>query len=300
MKDTDRKSEGFSVKISEESSQEVIGFCQRLLGPVADVSDFLSDKIRFYRYNSAMNTLARAHEIALQNKIETNCVPVKFLVPFLERCSLEDEESELIERWASLLVNASSEFHFEYVTYSRILGEITPVEARLLDNVHERYFQLTKNLDIEGSERNSAFIIGYSGEQLKHAFERWSDNYQLPLYSETLKTVDGNENEVLEIIQDRLNCFGVCITKVRYPITLDIPLKLNEQEEITVMSNESCSRLYKDAWVGVYSLSNAGLIEISKYDIVKQEKHEFGIEWLQLTPLGLAFIMACKTPGKPN
>jgi len=63
---------------------------------------------------------------------EISVVPHKFLVPFLERASLEDEQSELCERWADLLVSAATTYDPSMVRFSAVLAEIGPAEVNLL------------------------------------------------------------------------------------------------------------------------------------------------------------------------
>lgn len=78
-----------TIEIPKELSKGIFEFVQQLLGPVAEASSFLTDKIRFHRWKSALNTLIRATEMIKENNISVSEVPLKFLVPFLEKCSLE-------------------------------------------------------------------------------------------------------------------------------------------------------------------------------------------------------------------
>ena len=57
--------------------------------------------------------------------------------PFLEKCSLEDEDSELINQWATLLVSAGSEYKTNHPAFVDILSQIGPSEAMLLKRVWE-------------------------------------------------------------------------------------------------------------------------------------------------------------------
>ena len=117
---------------AKEVAKETLAFCQRILGPVAEATDFLTDKIRYYRWRSALRTLARAREFTEELGIEPQPVPVKFLVPFLENCSLEEEESQLLDKWARLLSSATAQFRDEHLTYSNILSHIGPSEAQIM------------------------------------------------------------------------------------------------------------------------------------------------------------------------
>jgi hypothetical protein len=95
------------VDVPGDVTRSASNFLQRILGPVAEAIEFLSDKIRFYRFRSAIRTLERAKEITEASGITPKELPLKFLVPFLEDCSLEQEDSPFIEQWAKLLSSAS-------------------------------------------------------------------------------------------------------------------------------------------------------------------------------------------------
>lgn len=124
--------------VPADVSRDTLAFFQRLLGPVAEAADFLGDKVRFYRWKSAMKVIARARQISAETGIEPNPVPIKFLVPFLEKCSLEEETSELGEYWAHLLAKAATFPEAKNSLYVHILAEISAGEARLLSQMAER------------------------------------------------------------------------------------------------------------------------------------------------------------------
>lgn len=112
-------------------------FAQRLFGPLAEGADWLTDQIRFFRFRSWVKVLTRAEQIAKEASIEAKRLPIKFLVPLMEKCSLEEEESELIELWARLLVSAASDFESKHALYVDILSQIGSNEALLLRHIWE-------------------------------------------------------------------------------------------------------------------------------------------------------------------
>lgn len=120
------------IDVPADVSRETLAFLQRLLGPFAEASDFLGEKIRFYRWKSAIGTLLRARQIIEKEGLEPTQLPLKFLVPFLEDCSLEDPDCSLVERWARLLAAATGGYRDEHLAFSRILAELSPTEAELL------------------------------------------------------------------------------------------------------------------------------------------------------------------------
>src|ERR1700704_5325898 len=110
MSEPDQKPKAaISVHIPDDVVRSANEFLQRIIGPVAQAADLLSDKLRFVRFRSAIKTLEKDRALVEERKVELKELPAKFLVPFLETCSIEDESSELIDRWAALLASAAED-----------------------------------------------------------------------------------------------------------------------------------------------------------------------------------------------
>src|SRR5215204_5557960 len=116
-------------------SEGALAFFQKLLGPVGEATEVLSDKIRLYRWKSSLKTLQRAREIAAQYDLPINEVPLKFLIPFMEKSSLEEEDSELTEQWATLLAMTSANPARARPIFVEILSRLSGIEADLLDKM---------------------------------------------------------------------------------------------------------------------------------------------------------------------
>lgn len=102
----------------------------------------METKLRVYRQISLTRALKRAKEIAEAENLQLEEPPLKFLVPYLEDCSLEQpDDTKLIDMWARLLTSASSNFKSEHNLFVRILREITRTEAELFEHIvsHESH-----------------------------------------------------------------------------------------------------------------------------------------------------------------
>jgi hypothetical protein len=110
-----------------------------LISPITEWAGLRGDKLRQKR-----NALRLQQEEVL-NKIvyeaikrlgdgeqEVTPLPNKFLVPFLEKASLEDVDSKLIETWTTLLTAAATAFNPRMVRFCSILAELGPDEVRYL------------------------------------------------------------------------------------------------------------------------------------------------------------------------
>ncbi|NFV81403.1 Abi-alpha family protein [Magnetospirillum aberrantis] len=128
------------IKVGEEASANALSFVQRLIGPLAEASDFLSDKIRFYRWKSAIEVLNVASNIMSERGIIATEIPLKFLVPFLEKCSLGDADDGLREKWAHLLASTSDKYSINKHVFINILSEIDAPSVKILDDLYDTYW----------------------------------------------------------------------------------------------------------------------------------------------------------------
>lgn len=128
------------MSLPEPISQGALVFFQKLVGPVGEASEILSDKIRFYRWRSALATLEKARKFAAKKNIKPEEVPIKFLVPFLESCSLEEEGSELEDYWARILTGAIQDKRLAKNVYIDVLKSSTAAEIKVLDSLVDKKF----------------------------------------------------------------------------------------------------------------------------------------------------------------
>jgi hypothetical protein len=103
--------------------------------PLSEFSQLVADKIRYLRWKNAVTTLKKAREFASGSSKTHSAPPLKFFLPFMEGCSLEDSEFDLTDEWARLLNSASEQFRSNQLIFTRILREIGPIEARLMEKI---------------------------------------------------------------------------------------------------------------------------------------------------------------------
>jgi hypothetical protein len=120
----------------EKATKECRELMLRLLGPAADAAgERLADCINAAR---SKNFDRVVQEVLQQlEAIQTEPAPVelKILVPVLQYASL-DNDDELVSKWAGLLASAAAGEQV-HPSYPRILAELTPGEARLLNLTDE-------------------------------------------------------------------------------------------------------------------------------------------------------------------
>lgn len=73
--------------------------------------------------------------------LKTRKIPVKFLASFLDNCAWEEDEN-MKERWAALLANfvSGGEKTYNHMSFSYILGQLSPVEAKFIDLIYDEVF----------------------------------------------------------------------------------------------------------------------------------------------------------------
>jgi hypothetical protein len=115
------------------------GLIQKLFGPAAEeIGLMLRDKARVYRVKNLLSVLAKTDKLLREKSVDPHPVPLRTLLPIIEGASIEDDES-LSQKWAGLLASAAAlpDPSAAHPSFPRILGEITPREAVMLERLFE-------------------------------------------------------------------------------------------------------------------------------------------------------------------
>lgn len=142
-------------------SKEAEGFLCKITAPVLVAgADFLTTKFRLATFNAICEY---ANKIAENTGIQIQPTPPKFLLPFIEKASLEDD-IELQQQWAKLLVSAGKDYNPLHIQYSEILSQISSCEAKLLKEIYQH-----QNRDKFGKyflDRANNILKDYENENL--------------------------------------------------------------------------------------------------------------------------------------
>ena len=103
-----------------------------LAGPVRELATWATDLIRYRRAPYQARLLLRAAEKIKASGLPSSAVEDKLLRAVLEDGPMEDDIS-MQERWANLLANASVRTAEIRISFPRILSELGPSEAAVLD-----------------------------------------------------------------------------------------------------------------------------------------------------------------------
>ncbi len=126
-----------AVGVIAELMKEMLGPSARAIGKgIAAPIEAWAER----RVKSASDTVFTAARTIADSGGTARPVPGRILGPLLEKSSLE-EEPDLRARWAALLANASMTPDAVLPSFVSILGELSPIEARLLQRIYELSIQ---------------------------------------------------------------------------------------------------------------------------------------------------------------
>src|SRR5574341_1358571 len=127
---------GKSLEALERFTREGRELIQRFASPPAEeVGQLIGDKISGLRLVNAIRVFQKARQLLIEQRLEPKAVHLKILIPILESGCLEDDES-LVSKWAGLLASAATTIGI-HISYPKILSEIAPLEAHVLDALYE-------------------------------------------------------------------------------------------------------------------------------------------------------------------
>ena len=118
--------------MSPETVDKIVDAVIGIISPIREASELAKDYIQ-YRRNVLKLVFDKALRAAASEQMKAP--PPKFMLEFADRASREDPESDLIELWAKLLSSACSDYDSSLQTFIRILDEIGPTEAKVLQQL---------------------------------------------------------------------------------------------------------------------------------------------------------------------
>lgn len=123
-----------------DASRELGGFIEKYVGPpLEQLSGMLEDYLRVWRWERQIRLFERADTFMAARGLAsaTRPVPLKLAIPIIQNGSLE-EDDELQDRWASLLVNSAdadsgTEMRSAFIS---ILKDLTSLDAINLQQLY--------------------------------------------------------------------------------------------------------------------------------------------------------------------
>jgi Abortive infection alpha len=127
------------LELAKEGVKELLApvsdVLRALVGPAAEeIGLSLGESARLWRVKRSIKILEKVKTISAQSGLELRPVALRLLFPIVQSASLEDDES-LQDKWAALLANASTSPGTVLPAFPRILEQLSPREAALLEEL---------------------------------------------------------------------------------------------------------------------------------------------------------------------
>jgi hypothetical protein len=252
-----------------------------LISPITEWAGLKGDQLRHKREllrvqqeETLYQIVQRARQRIEAEKLQTKPVPTKFLVPFLEKASLEQPNDALVELWANLLVSAGTNYNPHYIHFANIISQLSARQAQLFQQLigHDTAYSVQLAMD---SLQIEFVQNGFMQEYLQ---QEWKEK---PPRHKGLTPW-----KALEHIFKSLNPIAVEIVHVEIYETKN---KRNGEGASPPTSN------YKDELQIDYEiLAAVGLIRyVDTGEFQLDERWSAKVMFYHLTPLGLRFASAC-------
>ncbi len=238
-----------------------------LVSPITQAAGLIGDKIEQRRRTLAEISSRAQASIEASGK-QPKLLPPKFLVPILERASLEDiNDQKLIDMWSNLIATAVTDEVEMLAQYGTVLSEITSEQVRLL----ERMLSLSGEKPTEGGLLiDNYLVLNASG---------------LPGTFASLAETDDSE-ALCAALQELLNVNGIAVD------TINVFYKNRESGDGSSVS--SPDGVYRDAlFYDFENLARLGVVE--KCEIRHREIGKFDVDiiYYAVTPVGIDLYACC-------
>ena len=162
-----------STEIPAQSTGRLLDALTDIIRPFSERRGLKANQIRLQREEVAIEIARRArHRLEIEHQ-PINPLPNKFLVSFLERASLEELDSVLIDRWADLLASCSADPTSAHPIFVSILSTMTGKDALLLRAI------AFNGMDEEKSPNTALLGWDYDPRNARHELAEWlKDNEQ--------------------------------------------------------------------------------------------------------------------------
>jgi hypothetical protein len=157
-------------EIPKESMGRALDALVDMIRPFTEARGLRADNIRLQRTEVAYKIAKMTREAAELQNATLTAPPTKFLVPFLEKASLEDRDVELHTRWSSLLLSASTHYDARHLTFIDIMSRPSSDEIKLLEDVCLPQFRFADDFYPDGyvvaNQHNTTAFCSLVGKQV--------------------------------------------------------------------------------------------------------------------------------------
>lgn len=217
-----KESKEINIKSStiEKGLELAKDFLGKLISPtVEEVGLLISDNVKFLRFKNQVRILLKAKDYVAQHNISLKEIPIKILVPLLDKASLEDNE-ELQDKWAKMLTNmVDSEQNLQNHIFPYTLSQISIEEFHALKELlHEEFQYREVKKELTALQTDDKFAMKAENKKLK-------------------EKINQTEQDGFKIMLDGYQCANL----IRLGLVRELPPKI-WIEEFKTGGNEHDSR----------------------------------------------------------
>jgi hypothetical protein len=262
-----------SVEIPKASAGRTVDALTDFIRPVTEAFGLVGDKIALRRQATLLEIAKKTRERLALTRQSVKPIPPKFLVPLLEKASLEDLSNEkLIKMWSNLLATAATEEVELIGQYTTILSEITSDQVKLME-------QILRLSDIDEPEDAGVFIDNYymlNQSGLPGRIEDIAQTEDISLFADALAT----HFDISGVALDTINIYFQDASK---------------QESTSIVSPDG---VYRDSrFYDFENLIRLGLLSKSEVKRFRIGIFDIDVIYYVVTPVGVD-LYACCNPTK--
>jgi hypothetical protein len=276
-----------SVDVSRESTEQLIGAISDAFSPATEFLGAIGDKIRIYRTKVALKVLEETRRLARRQNVKLSAPPLKFLVPFLEKASLEEEGSDLTRRWAALLLSSARDFDEGNLVFIDVLSQIGPIGAKTIKMLGSR-------VDVGEAEWPG---LRFQLEEVREGIGRWFRDFVYVRQNFPGENFDSSEfRSIFEKKPILITDLGQPIEK--YPSVighreLSYTFGFNVEHGLAL---ERLGLLRRGSFSETFCRRDGRFVSLGDGEDVLQYPFEIG--FAALTPFGFRFYQRCEAPLK--
>lgn len=264
-----------STKVPAKSAGRLIDALTDVFRPFSERRGLKADQIRLQREDVLIEIAQKTKKRMTIERAKIQPVPNKFLIPFLEKASLEETSSYLVNMWSHLLTSCCSDPSNAHPRYVQILSELTAEDAQLLKDIAYNHIE---KLTFHGLR-----TFGYS----PIAFERIAR-----------ECLEGPGSPVID--DDNIRAIYTRITEIFDEPGLgliNISVMTDDGEQTVRLEDEIKNVFLEDYLAGNQRTHLEILISLSLIRQIEVELSLAGVtvivEYVHMTPLGSSFFMLC-------
>lgn len=149
-------------------------FLGKLISPtIEEVGLLISDNVKYLRFKNQINILLKAKQYVEKRNIKVKEIPIKILVPLLDKASLEENE-DLQNKWASMLANlVDSSTNLQNQIFPYLLSQISIEEFEQLRELatKEAEHRLRRN-QLDELRKTDKYAFNKEAKDLKKEIEK--------------------------------------------------------------------------------------------------------------------------------